>query len=313
MKKTVLCTMIIAMFAVFIFGCGSNNAENNGRNAFKEITGQGKATSAESANSEYDNIGTENAADDTGVASGNDNTGESQALTDGEKSDGTDSESQENGENDKEKSKEPTIIVLDPGHGGIYAGAQYFGRDEKNLTLRMAQYVKEYLEKNYSDVEVYLTREDDCELSSELKTDLEMRAEFAKEKNAAALVSLHFNADEEHDLYGATVYVSRRDNVHENAQKLGECIQTKLVELGIKDDGVLTRKSNDMFDENGEAYDYYAINRHCANRDIVGIIVEHCYMDNGEDTRFIESDEALMRLATADADGIAECFGLEKK
>ena len=183
---------------------------------------------------------------------------------------------------------------------------------EKKLTLELAGMVRSYLEENYSNVTVYMTRESDRELSKDLVEELELRAAFAKEKNADALVSLHFNATDGHDMHGATVYVSRRDNVHEAAQQLGECIEAKLTELGLSREGVLTRKSSDLKDENGVAYDYYAINRHCANRDLIGIIVEHCFMDNSHDIAFMDSEEDLRNLAKADAEGIAEYFGLTK-
>ena len=145
------------------------------------------------------------------------------------------------------------------------------------------------------------------------KQELELRAVFAEEKKADALVSIHFNASDKHDLHGAMVFVSRRDNVHDAGQKLGECIEEELVKLGLAREGVLTHRSNDMIDENGVAYDYYAINRHCANRDLVGVIVEHCFMDNSHDIAYIDSEEDLRKLAEADGEGIAKYFALQKR
>ena len=205
------------------------------------------------------------------------------------------------------------VVVLDPGHGGKFSGAEFDGRLEKKLTLTLAGYVREYLLENYSGVDVFMTREDDIELSSDLKEELELRAVFAEEKKADALVSIHFNASDKHDLHGAMVFVSRRDNVHDAGQKLGECIEEELVKLGLAREGVLTRRSNDMIDENGVAYDYYAINRHCANRDLVGVIVEHCFMDNSHDIAYIDSEEDLRKLAEADGEGIAKYFALQKR
>lgn len=205
------------------------------------------------------------------------------------------------------------VVVLDPGHGGKFSGAEFDGRLEKKLTLTLAGYVREYLLENYSGVDVFMTREDDIELSSDLKEELELRAVFAEEKKADALVSIHFNASDKHDLHGAMVFVSRRDNVHDAGQKLGECIEEELVKLGLAREGVLTHRSNDMIDENGVAYDYYAINRHCANRDLVGVIVEHCFMDNSHDIAYIDSEEDLRKLAEADGEGIAKYFALQKR
>lgn len=207
----------------------------------------------------------------------------------------------------------PVVIVLDPGHGGIFSGATYDGRVEKEMTLIVAQYVKEYLESNYDNVTVFLTRDTDIDLGKDLAKELEQRAVIAKEKEADALISLHFNASDRHNANGTAVYISRRSNVNAPAKELATDILTELAALGIAPNGVLTRASDDMFDENNEAYDYYAINRHCANRDLIGIIVEHCFMDNATDIPFLATEEALRALASADAKGIAEYFSLHRK
>lgn len=210
-------------------------------------------------------------------------------------------------------SGENVIIVLDPGHGGGFVGASYDGRNEKDLTLTMANYVKEYLEENYTGMEIYFTRQEDSALSGDVKEDLELRAQYAQDKNADVLVSLHFNASEDHSQQGSMILVSHRDNVSEASEELGNFILEGFEELGLASSGTITRDSNDMFDDAGKPLDYYAINRHCAARDIPGIIVEHCFMDNATDEQFIDSEEDLRALAKADAVGIANYFGLAAK
>jgi len=202
-------------------------------------------------------------------------------------------------------------IVLDPGHGGVHTGASCDGFEEQDLNLRVAILCRNYLITHYSDVAVYMTRTIDRELDPTLKLDLEERAKVAERANADALVSLHFNASEDHDLSGANVYVSRRDNVHEESALLGECILAGLEDLGIENHGISIRDSNDLFDKEGNPYDYYAINRHCASRDIPGIIVEHAYIDNPKDRGFIDSEDDLKAIAEADALGIAAHFELK--
>lgn len=202
------------------------------------------------------------------------------------------------------------VIAIDPGHGGDFSGASYSGRIEKKLTLQVAGYVKDYLESNYTGVKIVLTRESDTALAGAVKDDLEQRAIIAKDANADALVSIHFNASDDHSQNGCMVLVSHRDNVSEVSKSLAESILKELNSLGLKNHGTVTRNSNDMFDDSGNPLDYYAVNRHCANRDIPGIIVEHCFMDNEKDSAYIDSDEDLKVLAKADAVGIANYFGL---
>ncbi|MCR5829865.1 MAG: N-acetylmuramoyl-L-alanine amidase [Lachnospiraceae bacterium] len=201
-------------------------------------------------------------------------------------------------------------IVLDPGHGGVHAGASCDGIEEKDINLKVALMCRNYLVTHYSDVAVYMTRSIDRELSPTLKDDLEERANVAEHADADALISIHFNASENHDSSGSIVYVSKRDNVHEESALLGDQILGRLEDLGLESHGISIRDSNDLMDPDGNPYDYYAINRHCAKRDIPGIIVEHAYIDNLADRDFIDSDEDLRAIAEADALGIAAHFEL---
>ena len=68
-------------------------------------------------------------------------------------------------------------VVIDAGHGGENLGAQWNGRDEKDILLVVAKSMKEELEK-YEGVSVYMTRDDDKDMS------LQERASFANKKNA---------------------------------------------------------------------------------------------------------------------------------
>ncbi len=201
-------------------------------------------------------------------------------------------------------------IVLDPGHGGVHSGAVCDGLREQDLNLKVAILCRNYLITHYSDVAVFLTRSTDRELNETLKIDLEERANVAEFANADALISLHFNASENHDANGAIVYVSKRDNVNEESGMLGDAILKRLEDLGIENHSISIRDSNDLFDTSGNPYDYYAINRHCAAKDIPGIIVEHAYIDSPIDRGFIDSEEGLAAIAEADALGIAAHFEL---
>ena len=232
----------------------------------------------------------------------------SDTATDGQNSKGN----EDNSSDDSEKAR-TVVIVIDPGHGESFTGASYNKVNEKEITLKTAKYVRDYLVENYKNVEVYLTREEDVHLDKSLKEDLEERARIAKRHNADALVSIHFNASDNHKKNGAYIYVSRRKQVSDECKGLAKSIMKELKSLGIHENAIEERKSNDMFDETGDAYDYYAINRHCAARNIPGIIVEQCFMDNDTDRQFIDSEMALKNLGEANAKGIAAYYELVKK
>lgn len=89
-----------------------------------------------------------------------------------------------------EPDKSP-LVVLDPGHGGDNNGAEYGGIKEKDLNLAIALQTAQLLEAE--GVSVRLTRETDQSLG------LYERTEFANNLNAALFVSVHCNANVEHD------------------------------------------------------------------------------------------------------------------
>ena len=197
-------------------------------------------------------------------------------------------------------------VCLDPGHGGRWEGAIY-GREERDIVLQLAKEIRAYLNANYPDIEVTLTREDNTTFSDDLGTDLRARVEFAVEHDAKILVSLHLNASEKHNLRGAMVCVSKQPNIHDISVELGNSIMKKLETLGIKNRGCEWRNSGDTFDPvTGDPMDYYAICRHGAALGIPAIIVESLFMDNKEDAKLIETDEGLKKLAAVEAEAIAE-------
>lgn len=88
----------------------------------------------------------------------------------------------------------PFTLVIDPGHGGKKKGCSSFSGKffEKDLALDMAQRIKKQLVAQ--GFNVILTREDDCELDSELIADLQARSAVAKQVQADLFISLHFNS-----------------------------------------------------------------------------------------------------------------------
>lgn len=80
----------------------------------------------------------------------------------------------------------PTLIVLDPGHGGSNSGAVGPALTEKAFTLGLALLVEEELVR--AGVAVELTRRDDRTLT------LRQRSDLANRLGASLFVSLHGNA-----------------------------------------------------------------------------------------------------------------------
>lgn len=181
---------------------------------------------------------------------------------------------------------------------------------EKDLNLKIAQYMKEALER-YPGTKVYLTREGDQDV------DLEDRVAKAKEDKADLLVSIHNNADGKLAGYdnGCTVLTAKGDykpSYAQTEQELACCILAELEDLGIENQGILLRTSeNNSRYENGSLSDYYSIVKNSLLSEIPGIIVEHAFIDDPEDyQKFLSSDEKLKQLGEADAKAVAKYYRL---
>ncbi len=194
---------------------------------------------------------------------------------------------------------EPLVIVIDPGHGGENLGAEYDGYTEKEITLPMAIAMKEELE-TYDNVVVYLTREDDRDLS------IKERAEFAKEVNADFLFCLHFNASVSHNLFGAEVWVPSEGEYYSKGYAFSEILMSQFEEMGLYSRGIKTRLNDD-------GIDYYGILRYCTSDEVAipAVLIEHCHLDNEKDKGFYQkSEEQLWEFGRQDALAVAKYFGL---
>lgn len=204
------------------------------------------------------------------------------------------------------------VVVLDPGHGGYDSGAEnQNGKDsesESKLTLKIANYVKQELEKS-SRFTVYLTRTDDSYVG------LSDRVNYAASKNADILVSLHLNSADSKTANGAEILVPRTGRYHssvaEDAGKLAQDILKKIVELGLYNRGLIYRDSaSGTKYPDGSTADYYAIVRQGLQAGIPSIIVEHAFISSTVDAKYLDSESDLQKLGKADAEGIAQYFNV---
>lgn len=191
---------------------------------------------------------------------------------------------------------EKLVVVIDPGHGGENLGTTENGHEEKSMTLltALAMYQELLL---YDDVEVYLTRMEDRNMT------LKERAEFAKSVEADFLFSIHYNASEYHDAYGSEVWVPMHSPYSGYGYQFGYEVLAQLRELGLLIRGVKTRPG-----EGG--LDYYGILRESAALEIPAVIIEHCHVDEAHDEGFCGSKEQLELFGKMDATAVAKYFGL---
>ncbi|MCR8667484.1 N-acetylmuramoyl-L-alanine amidase [Aestuariibaculum sp. M13] len=129
-----------------------------------------------------------------------------------------------------------SVVVIDPGHGGLDAGAVGFGIQEKNITLAIAQ---EMLRLNQilfeNQLEIYLTRYADTLVS------LTDRNRLAKTLHADAFVSIHCNASK-HFARGIEVFVPKGIGIYSyNSLALANCmLKNYHHKLGFESRGIKT-------------------------------------------------------------------------
>lgn len=199
------------------------------------------------------------------------------------------------------------IIALDPGHGGTENGAYYYGIKEKDANWKIANLLKKELEQ-YEGVTVVFTR------TGDETVNLSDRANRAFRADADILISLHFNASVSGKSKGASVYISTGEGYRQQLRDMADCLLGEFEALGLENAGTIARVTQmGRRREDGSFDDYYGVLRHACNNGMPAMIIEHCYMDHEEDRVFLQSEEGFLKLAKADADGIASYYGLIPK
>lgn len=196
------------------------------------------------------------------------------------------------------------VLVLDPGHDSHDAGARRTWNGityaEETITLKMAQYCKEELDK-YSGISVYLTR-----TTNAVDMDRYDRVKVAKDLGADALVSLHINStgNYQDSISGALAYVptySNRAAYANEARALAQDIVENLSTVGMKNLGYLKNEELGII--------YYG-----KQWKIPTMIIEHGFVNNPSDCRkYYGSNAKIRAVAVADARAIAKHYGLNRK
>ena len=144
------------------------------------------------------------------------------------------------------------VVVLDAGHDDSHAGTRANGLTEESMTIKVANYCKEYLEANYTNVVVYMTRTSGaCPHPGTSSTDDNAaRVDYAHSVGADMYVSIHFNSTGvgATTATGAMVFYPN-SNYNNDAGSKGSVAAAKIIEqlakLGLKNNGIKIRNSED--------------------------------------------------------------------
>ena len=193
-------------------------------------------------------------------------------------------------------SAEGVKICIDPGHGGENLGAEWEDYTEKEITLIVANSMKEELEK-YEGIEVFMTRTSDVDM------ELKERIDYAKSVGADFFFCLHFNMSVNHDIYGTENWISAFGKNYARGMDFAKIEMDMLTDLGLYDRGIKTRL-------NKKGKNYYGVLRMGDEAGIPGVIIEHCHLDNYNDAPFYDHNELLVKYGKLDATAVAKYYGL---
>lgn len=132
------------------------------------------------------------------------------------------------------KSDSSAVVVIDAGHGGEDPGvvSDYSGITEKDLNLRIAQLLKNYLEQD--GYTVVMTRTEDClqykqgttEIYEKRKQDLTRRKKIIDESGADIAVSIHMNGFKDTKYKGVQTFYPPSSV---DSERLAKSIQNSIV------------------------------------------------------------------------------------
>ncbi|MBP7023152.1 MAG: N-acetylmuramoyl-L-alanine amidase [Bacteroidales bacterium] len=119
-----------------------------------------------------------------------------------------------------------TRVVVDAGHGGKDPGTVGRISKEKDIALSIALKVGSYIEKNFSEVKVIYTRNDDTFIP------LDERSRIANEAKADLFISIHCNSAPNRTSFGTETYVM---GLHRSADNLDVAMRENAV-ISYEDD-----------------------------------------------------------------------------
>lgn len=221
---------------------------------------------------------------------------------------------------EKSNPKSIKVVVLDPGHGGKDPGAVgSTGYYEKTANLKIALYLKEYLE-NELGLTVIMTRTGDKYL------DLKTRTAVANDNGADLFISIHNNASPSRSPYGISTYylaitsdkkalsVAAREN-DTTIEKLSELdyILTDLVVSAKRNESSLLGKfvQEGMVNSVKKGYDTINSIGVCqgpfwvlVGAQMPSILVECSYISNVREEKRLKSDDYIKALARGIFNGV---------
>jgi N-acetylmuramoyl-L-alanine amidase len=204
--------------------------------------------------------------------------------------------------------------MLDTGHGGNDPGAIRtvngvdYSERAFNDQLMNACYQRLI---QYDNVIVYRTRVANNHISTYA------RADYAARVGAGLFLSFHINSSSYKSAHGACTIIpcgNYRPEMKTAAANLTEKILSGLTEVGLKNNGFLTRALEDaayLDYPDGSAGDYYEVIRMGVRNGIPSMILETAFITSDTDLAILTDAAKIERIGAIVADAIARQYGLK--
>lgn len=194
----------------------------------------------------------------------------------------------------RSKDKKETIILIDPGHGGIDGGATSpSGTMEKDINLKISLKLKDKLSKE--GYKILMTREedkglytDDGKIRKKKIEDLNNRCKMKKDTNCDLFISIHLNMFPQSQYHGAQVWYSK----YKQSELLAKIIQKNLA----KD----LDPSNNRQEK--PALDSYKVLRN--NDTMPSVLVECGFLSNSAEEQKLKSEDYQDKIVESIAKSI---------
>ena len=184
-----------------------------------------------------------------------------------------------------------SIILIDPGHGGIDGGAKSKnGTIEKNINLLIATKLKKELEN--SGYLVYMTREEDSQLDSKKVKDLNARCQMKKDTKCDIFISIHQNIFPQASCFGSQVWYASNDN----SKLLAEEIQNSLKETVADKNKRVPKAAKEQYRILRDGYEGACV------------LVECGFLSNYEEEEKLKSDEHQDKIVKGIINGVNKYF-----
>jgi N-acetylmuramoyl-L-alanine amidase len=180
------------------------------------------------------------------------------------------------------------VVVVDPGHGGIQTGTVAFGQTEKDITLKIANSLKEKMKD--SNIKLYLTRTTDEEQPSMIQ-----RIDFANKISADMFISIHCNADVKTRITnGIQICYSNEFFIPNfNSEDLARNLQNSLVKnTNAKDRGVDLENKLEIL----------------TSANIPAVLINAGYLTNKQEALKLSEEKYIEKIAEGIYEGIIKSY-----